>query len=116
MPLWVCCLVLGFALCIFDLQGAGILMRYMSDFGIYFALAAALVFLELLQVKSGEPLSKGWTTKLGAVHAGRAPAGYGAHTAADTVSVYRIALYFLFASLVVMVVANALLWEAFGMY
>ncbi len=121
LGLWVCCLVLGVALCIFDLQGAGILMRYMSDFGIYFALAAALVFLELLQVKSDQPLSKGWTTRLGAgaVQAARAAGGYGAHGAhgaADTVSVYRIALYFLFASLVVMVVANALLWEAFGMY
>ena len=105
----------------FDLQGAGILMRYICDFGLYFALAAALVFLELLQVRSSEPLSKGWTTQLGA-H-GVAPVGQvGAHAmanasaAGETVSVYRIALYFLFGSLVVMIAANALLWNAFGMY
>ena len=119
-PIWLCCIVLAVALCIFDLQGAGILMRYMSDFGIYFALAAALVFLELLQVKSDQPLSKGWTTSIGRIGAASHMPAQGAHhaghAAADTVSVYRIALYFLFASLVVMVVANALLWEAFGMY
>ena len=116
MPVFVGCLVLGFALCIFDLQAAGILMRYICDFGIYFALAAALVFLELLQMKSDRPLSKGWTTQLGAVGQGQAMAAHAAHAGADTVSVYRITLYFLFVSLVVMVTANALLFQAFGMY
>ena len=121
LPLWVCLVVVAVALCVFDLQGAGILMRYTCDFGLYFALAAVLVFLELLQVRSTEPLSKGWTTQLGA-H-GVAPVGQvGAHAmanasaAGETVSVYRIALYFLFGSLVVMIAANALLWNAFGMY
>lgn len=121
LPLWACLVVVAVALCVFDLQGAGILMRYICDFGLYFALAAALVFLELLQVRSTEPLSKGWTTQLGA-H-GVAPVGQvGAHAmanasaAGETVSVYRIALYFLFGSLVVMITANALLWNAFGMY
>ena len=33
-----------------------------------------------------------------------------------TVSVYRISLYFAFASLVVMVAVAVLLWDAFGMY
>lgn len=116
MPVFIGCLVLGFALCIFDLQAAGILMRYICDFGIYFALAAALVFLELLQMKSDRPLSKGWTTQLGAVGQGQAVAAHAAHASADTVSVYRIALYFLFVSLVVMVTANVLLFKAFGMY
>lgn len=121
MPLWVCGVCVAVVLCVFDLQGAGILMRYICDFGLYFALSAALMFLELLQVRSSEPLSKGWTTQLGA-HGRAAVSQAGAHAvtsasvAGETVSVYRIALYFLFASLVVMVVTNALLWNAFGMY
>ena len=125
MPLFACLVVVGFALCIFDLQGAGILMRYVCDFGLYFALAGALVFLSLLQVKSPRPLSRDWTTQMNAVGAnarraayqdaayGAVPAGEGS---AETVSVYRIALYFLFVTLVLMVVMNVLLWNAFGMY
>ena len=121
MPLWTVALCVAVALCVFDLQGAGILMRYICDFGLYFALAAALVFLELLQVRSSEPLSKGWTTQLGAhgramVQQAGAHAVTSAGVAGETVSVYRIALYFLFGSLVVMVVTNVLLWNAFGMY
>lgn len=103
----------AFVLVNFDLQGAGILMRYMCDFGIYIALAASLVFLELLQVRSSRPLTEGWTTDL-----------YGSATATPsnaasdgmTVSVYRISLYFAFASLVMMVAVAVLLWDAFGMY
>lgn len=34
----------------------------------------------------------------------------------QTVSVYRIALYFMFGSLVLMIGANVLLWNAFGIY
>lgn len=114
--LFVPCVVsiaVAFVLCVFDLQGAGILMRYICDFGIYFALPAALVFLELLQVRSARPLTEGWTTDL----LGGAPAVHSRSGAGEmTVSVYRIALYFLFASLLVMVVAAVLLWDAFGMY
>lgn len=105
---------LGLILCIFDLQGAGILMRYVCDFGMYFALAAALVFLELLQVRSSDPLRKGWTVQLG-----RVPVRQGdgqSEASRETVSVYRISLYFLYGSLVVMLVMAVLLWDAFGMY
>ena len=42
MPLWICAVCVAVVLCIFDLQGAGILMRYICDFGLYFAPAAAL--------------------------------------------------------------------------
>ena len=121
MPLWICAVCVAVVLCIFDLQGAGILMRYICDFGLYFALAAALSFLELLQVRSSEPLSKGWTTQLGA-HAQVPVQQAGAHAVASaavagqTVSVYRIALYFMFGSLVLMIGANVLLWNAFGIY
>lgn len=106
-------IVVAFVLCIFDLQGAGILMRYICDFGIYFALPAALVFLELLQVHSARPLTEGWTTDIfGGGHAAHSRSGAGEMT----VSVYRIALYFLFASLLVTVIVAVLLWDAFGMY
>ena len=121
MPLWICAVCVAVVLCIFDLQGAGILMRYICDFGLYFALAAALSFLELLQVRSSEPLSKGWTTQLGA-HAQVPVQQAGAHAVASaavagqTVSVYRIALYFMFGSLVLTIGANVLLWNAFGIY
>mgnify|MGYP004568020963 CR=1 FL=1 len=120
LPLFACLVAVGFALCIFDLQGAGILMRYVCDFGLYFALAGALVFLSLLQVKSPRPLSRDWTTQMNAVGSGARRAAYGAAPAnegsAETVSVYRISLYFLFVTLVLMVVMNVLLWNAFGMY
>ena len=120
IPLFACLVAVAFALCIFDLQGAGILMRYVCDFGLYFALAGALVFLSLLEVRSARPLSKDWTTQLGAVNTVRARAARGAASvgegAAETVSVYRITLYFLFITLVMMVVMNVLLWNAFGMY
>ncbi len=106
---------LGLVLCIFDLQAAGVLMRYMCDFGIYFALAAVFVFLELLQVRSSEPLHAGWTTDL--------YGGAGAHQVASaaesqglTVSVYRIVLYFMYGSLILMLVAAVCLWYAFGMW
>lgn len=114
-PLFWCCIALGFVLCIFDLQGAGILMRYICDFGLYFALAAAFVFLELLQAKSDRPLDKGWTQAIGGQGVQAVPAYAGA-APADTVSVYRIALYFLCATLLLMVVVAVLLWNAFGMY
>ena len=45
LPLFVALVCVAFALCIFDLQGAGILMRYVCDFGLFFALAGAIVFL-----------------------------------------------------------------------
>ncbi len=108
-------LAVAFVLVNFDLQGAGILMRYVCDFGIYLALTAVLVFLELLQVRSSHPLTQGWTTSVygGAHAASNAPA---ASEAAGTVSVYRIVLYFMFAALVVMAVMAVLLWNAFGMY
>ena len=104
---------MAIVLCIFDLQGAGILMRYICDFGIYFALAAAAVFLELLQVRTERPLTEGWTTNLmGGQHA----ASFDRGTSVRTVSVYRLTLYFLYISLVVMAVVAVLLWDAFGMY
>lgn len=113
LPLWAACVAVAFVLCVFDLQGAGILMRYICDFGLYFALAAAFVFLELLQVRSSEPLRAGWTAQLGGAAPSTAPASA---PVGETVSVYRIGLYFLFGSLLVMAVANTLLWNAFGMY
>lgn len=113
VPLLVA-LGVALTLCIFDLQGAGILMRYVCDFGIYLAFAAALVFLELVQVRSSQPLGQGWTTQLGQ---GRArPDGMRVGSSGETVSVYRIALYFMYGSLVAMLVMAVLLWEAFGMY
>ena len=124
VPLFVGLVAVGFALCIFDLQGAGILMRYICDFGLYFALAGALVLLSLLEVRSARPLSRDWTTQMSAEDVRRA-ASSGAYAqaalapdeaSAETVSVYRIALYFLFVTLVLMVIMNALLWNAFGMY
>lgn len=106
-------IAMAVVLCIFDLQGAGILMRYICDFGIYFALAAAAVFLELLQVRTERPLTEGWTTNLmGGQHA----ASFDRGTSVRTVSVYRLTLYFLYISLVVMAVVAVLLWDAFGMY
>lgn len=93
MSLWICAVCVAVVLCIFDLQGAGILMRYICDFGLYFALAAALSFLELLQVRSTEPLSKGWTTQLGAhaqvpvQQAGAHAGGVGRRGGADGVGV-----------------------------
>lgn len=114
MPLFVTLVCVAFALCIFDLQGAGILMRYICDFGLFFALAGALVFLTLLQVKSTKRLTKGWTTQFSAVGPRGAVAAAG--EGAETVSVYRISLYFMFATLVIMVIMNVLLWNAFGMY
>ncbi len=104
----------AFVLVNFDLQGAGILMRYICDFGIYIALAASIVFLELLQVRSSRPLTEGWTTDLfgNSAMEGRSVSA----SEGMTVSVYRISLYFAFVSLVVMVVVAVLLWNAFGMY
>lgn len=117
MPLFVALVCVAFALCIFDLQGAGILMRYICDFGLFFALAGALVFLTLLQVKSTKRLTKGWTTQFSAVGSRAAGGGRaGSGEAAETVSVYRISLYFMFTTLVIMVIMNVLLWNAFGMY
>lgn len=104
----------AFVLVNFDLQGAGILMRYICDFGIYIALAASIVFLELLQVRSSRPLTEGWTTDLYGGSAMVAPSNPA--SSGMTVSVYRISLYFAFASLVVMVAVAVLLWDAFGMY
>lgn len=114
MPLFVALVCVAFALCIFDLQGAGILMRYVCDFGLFFALAGAIVFLALLQVKSEKRLTKDWTTQFSAVGSRGAVAAAGA--GAETVSVYRISLYFMFATLVLMVIMNVMLWNAFGMY
>ena len=117
LPLFVALVCVAFALCIFDLQGAGILMRYICDFGLFFALAGALVFLALLQVKSTKRLTKGWTTQFSAVGSRAAGGGRaGSGEAAETVSVYRISLYFMFTTLVIMVIMNVLLWNAFGMY
>ena len=123
-PFFIVAVLLGFALCIFDLQGAGILMRYMSDFGLYFALAAAFVFLQLLQVRSSAPLSAGFTSMLNRVapnaNVQGAHGAHGTHASAqgagEVVSVYRISLYFMFITLVVMVAANSLLWTAYGVY
>ena len=114
LPLFVALVCVAFALCIFDLQGAGILMRYVCDFGLFFALAGAIVFLALLQVKSEKRLTKDWTTQFSAVGSRGAVAAAGA--GAETVSVYRISLYFMFATLVLMVIMNVMLWNAFGMY
>ena len=114
MPLFVALVCVAFALCIFDLQGAGILMRYVCDFGLFFALAGAIVFLALLQVKSEKRLTKDWTTQFSAVGSRGAVAA--ASEGAETVSVYRISLYFMFATLVLMVIMNVMLWNAFGMY
>lgn len=110
-------LCVAFVLVNFDLQGAGMLMRYVCDFGLYIALAAVLVFLELLQVRSARPLTEGWTTSLyGGVHAAAAGQAAGGEEGSLTISVYRIVLYFMFASLVLMAVMAVLLWNAFGMY
>lgn len=110
-------LAVAFVLVNFDLQGAGILMRYVCDFGVYIALAAVLVFLELLQVRSSRPLTQGWTTSLyGGAHAAGAVRTAQGEGESPTISVYRIALYFMFASLVLMAVMAVLLWNAFGMY
>ena len=114
LPLFMALVCVAFVLCVFDLQGAGILMRYVCDFGLFFALAAALVFLSLLQVKSTKRLTKDWTTQFSAVGSRGAPAAAG--EGAETVSVYRISLYFMFATLVIMVIMNVMLWNAFGMY
>ena len=114
LPLFVALVCVAFALCIFDLQGAGILMRYVCDFGLFFALAGAIVFLALLQVKSEKRLTKDWTTQFSAVGSRGAVAAAG--EGAETVSVYRISLYFMFATLVLMVIMNVMLWNVFGMY
>ena len=114
LPLFVALVCAAFALCIFDLQGAGILMRYVCDFGLFFALAGAIVFLALLQVKSEKRLTKDWTTQFSAIGSRGAVAAAGEGT--ETVSVYRISLYFMFATLVLMVIMNVMLWNAFGMY
>ena len=109
----VTALCVALVLCVFDLQGAGILMRYICDFGVYIALSAAAVYLELLQVRSETPLTEGWTT---VVKGGHRTAFSVGSSDVQTVSVYRMMLYFLYATLVLMAVVAVLLWDAFGMY
>ena len=89
-------------------------MRYVCDFGLFFALAGAIVFLALLQVKSEKRLTKDWTTQFSAI--GSRGVATAAGEGAETVSVYRISLYFMFATLVLMVIMNVMLWNVFGMY
>ena len=91
-------LIIAFVIVNFDLQAAGILMRYMADFGIFVALAAAITLLDLAEVKSGIASQTTFIEQ--------APS-YGSIT--GTVSVRRVALYFIFITLIIMVVAAVLL-------
>ncbi len=121
MPLWICAVCVAEVLCIFDLQGAGILMRYICDFGLYFALAAALSFWSFCRCarasrcrragpRSWAPMRRCPCSRRARMRWRRPP------WRGQTVSVYRIALYFMFGSLVLMIGANVLLWNAFGIY
>lgn len=66
-------LAAGVVLVLFDTEGAGILLRYMQDFGLLFALSAALVFLHHLGGAGGaEALSH---AALSAAHASE-PVGW----------------------------------------
>ena len=111
LGLVVTMLVLAFVVVNFDIQGAGILMRYFCDFGIFVALPAVIVFLELAQIKLDMPMQAGYTQMLeqrrGAAHA--------ASNSGETISVMRIALYFMFVTLLLTVVVAVLLWTAFGL-
>lgn len=105
-------LLIAFVIVNFDLQGAGILTRYMSDFGIYIALATVITFLQFTQVSVEAPLQKGWTQQFGATSSG----SHVARNGVSTISIYRIALYGLSAALVLTLIMSVLLWYAFGMY
>ena len=60
-PLAVVLILCGFFLVAFDANGAGILMRYFSDFGTMLALASCLALLSLLETIDNRLLSNGTT-------------------------------------------------------
>ncbi len=52
----VASLAIGFVLVVFDANGAGVLMRYMMDFGFFFAFAAVLCIAQLWMNEGSEAL------------------------------------------------------------
>ena len=56
LALAVVSLAVGFVLVVFDANGAGVLMRYMMDFGFFFAFAAVLCIAQLWSSEGSEAL------------------------------------------------------------
>ena len=56
LALAVASLAIGFVLVVFDANGAGVLMRYMMDFGFFFAFAAVFCIAQLWRSEGSEAL------------------------------------------------------------
>ncbi len=56
LALAVASIAVGFVLVVFDASGAGVLMRYVMDFGFFFAFAAVLCIAQLWRVEGFEAL------------------------------------------------------------
>ncbi len=56
LALAVASIAVGFVLVVFDANGAGVLMRYVMDFGFFFAFAAVLCIAQLWRAKDSETL------------------------------------------------------------
>ena len=69
LALAVASIVVGFVLVVFDASGAGVLMRYVMDFGFFFALAAVLCIAQLWRDGNSETLvvSKGGASRYSSV-------------------------------------------------
>ena len=59
LALAVASVAIGFVLVVFDANGAGVLMRYMMDFGFFFAFAAVLCIAQLWRREGSELLVVG---------------------------------------------------------